>query len=214
MIWATIAGLAISAVGTGISFAQQKKAARKSSEVEDERAKKQDLINERALERASRDYFDTSSGKHILNKLDSEYSQRLRGLQGGINKAGGTTEAALANTDNLNKSKANTLGSMAAGQDMRRERAELRYDAAQTQSNNQRSTALQNYYNMSGQAAANAWSNVGNAALQTGMGADKILNDSGAYDSLSETMKNNRAARRDAKQKDYLNQFVDYSQQQ
>jgi hypothetical protein len=182
-MWAAIAGLAISAISTGIGAAQQKKAARRAQEVEDRRARQQEAINERALERSSQDYFSTSSGKHMLNTLNEDYSAKLRGLQGRQTKAGSTIESALASAENLQKGKANILSSVAAGQDYRRERAEEKYDAAASTEADKHSNALQDYYNTSAQSAANAWGNVGTSAMQAGMGIDGYLSKTGGYKS-------------------------------
>ena len=125
---------------------------------------------QRSLERGEQDYFSTSSGKHLLTTLNDDYSARLRGLKGGVSKAGSTPESALAHAENLQKGKSRILSSVVAGQDYRRDRAQERYDTAQMIENQNRSNFLQNYYTQAGQAAANAWGNVGKAALDTGLG--------------------------------------------
>lgn len=169
-MWAALAGLAISAIATGIGSAAQKKNQRLAQQAEDNRAKRQEAIMQRSLERGEQDYFSTSSGKHLLTTLNDDYSARLRGLKGGVSKAGSTPESALAHAENLQKGKSRILSSVVAGQDYRRDRAQERYDTAQMIENQNRSNFLQNYYTQSGQAAANAWGNVGKAAMDTGLG--------------------------------------------
>lgn len=160
-----LAGLALSAISTGISVSQQKKAAEAAQAANDRQNEANTALNRSLLEQSKQDYFNTSSGKSILNKLNEEYTSRLKGLNSSATKTGATTESKLANAENLQKSKANMLSSIVSNADQRKDRAEQQYAYRQGAENNRYMTGLQDYYNMSGQAAKNAWDNVSNAGM-------------------------------------------------